>query len=89
MRGAAACGGWRHLEALVEVHEDEGALGIEGVDDASHGVHAVAPLDLQPPVLQLWRHHRPSAPRPHAPRAADRRCSNGASFRFHWDCLFG
>ena len=65
-----------HVEALLEVHEDEGALRVEGVDDAAQGVDAMTSLHQQPAMLQLRRQQRRRVPRAYPSRTANRHCSH-------------
>ena len=46
------------LETGLEVHEDEGVVGVEGVDDTACHIHPMPLSSLHPSVLQLRRHCR-------------------------------
>ena len=70
-----------YLEPVLEVHEDQGALGVQGVDDSPQRVHSVPAVHCQPAVLQLRWHHGRCARSREASRAAARGCRAPHAFR--------
>ena len=66
-----------HLEPLLEIHEYQGPLGVQGMDDSPQGVHSMPAVDWQPAMFECGGHHGGIAGPRKASSAAAGGCTQG------------